>query len=281
MYTFPAYLSAQYIDVGMLIGVSNYQGDLAKSSVKASVGRSRQALNINARYNYTRRVSFKLGLNYGVIAADDKDALKKRVRNLYFESNIYELSLTTEISVFKYDPTDLGAIRITPYILGGISVFHFNPVTKLNGDWVSLHDYHTEGQGLTGYPEEYKLTQLAIPFGGGVKYNINEEWSIGIEMAMRMTFTDYLDDVSGYYPNLKELHDAYGSDAVKLSNPNITAFSDSTDGLPEYEPYTIARGVPENTDWYFFGGVTFSYNFLFKGMYSSASNSGHLGCPAF
>lgn len=271
-------MHAQYWDAGILIGVSNYQGDLAPDKVRASVGRSRGAIGLNARYNLTPRFSFKLGANIGRLSADDKDAVgSTRGRDLSFESKLYDLSLTTEVSLFKYDPSDPAAIWVTPYIFGGISLFHFNPQTQYEQRWVDLRDYHTEGQGLPGYPEEYKLTQFAIPFGFGLKINVNEEWTIGVELGARRTFTDYLDDVSGYYPNYIALHEAYGSAAVELSNPNINI----NEELPDFEPYTIQRGASDNDDWYFIGGLTVSYNFLFKGLFSSASNTHHLGCPRF
>ena len=40
---------------------------------------------------------------------------------------------------------------------------------------------------------------LAIPFGVGFKYSINERINIGFEVVHRFTKTDYLDDVSKTY----------------------------------------------------------------------------------
>jgi len=40
---------------------------------------------------------------------------------------------------------------------------------------------------------------LAIPFGVGVKYAINERINVGFEVLHRFTRTDYLDDVSKTY----------------------------------------------------------------------------------
>ena len=58
----------------------------------------------------------------------------------------------------------------------------------------------TEGQGIAGYnTKEYSLTQLALPFGGGIKYSITDNFRIGLEVGMRKLFTDYLDDVSSTY----------------------------------------------------------------------------------
>ncbi len=133
-------VQAQYWDAGILIGLSNYQGDLAPDNVKASVGRSRGAVGINTRYNVTPRISFKLGLNFGRLSADDRDAVHTRERDLRFESRISDLSLTTEVSLFKYDPSDPAAIWVTPYIFGGITLFHFNPQTQYGQRWIDFRD---------------------------------------------------------------------------------------------------------------------------------------------
>ena len=45
----------------------------------------------------------------------------------------------------------------------------------------------------------YSRFQIAIPFGVGIKYAIDQNWSIGIEYGLRKTFTDYIDDCSSVY----------------------------------------------------------------------------------
>ena len=46
---------------------------------------------------------------------------------------------------------------------------------------------------------KYKLIDFAIPIGGGFKYSINKNWSVGIYGELRVTFNDYIDDVGGVY----------------------------------------------------------------------------------
>ncbi len=84
---------------------------------------------------------------------------------------------------------------------------------------VYLKPLSTEGEGLPGYPDRkpYSLTQLAIPFGGGVKFAITNDWHIGLEVGLRKLFTDYLDDVSSTYADPNDLLTAKGQLAVDLS----------------------------------------------------------------
>ena len=66
---------------------------------------------------------------------------------------------------------------------------------------MDLQPLHTEGQGFPEYPDRkpYKLTQLNIPMGFGVKYFVNDKVNLGLEILHRKTFTDYIDDVSTTY----------------------------------------------------------------------------------
>ncbi|MBK6937299.1 MAG: hypothetical protein IPH18_10790 [Chitinophagaceae bacterium] len=69
------------------------------------------------------------------------------------------------------------------------------------GRKVFLRPLNTEGQVSTLYPDRkpYNSMAFSIPFGGGVKYAINDRVNIAFEILHRFTTTDYLDDVSTTY----------------------------------------------------------------------------------
>lgn len=90
--------------------------------------------------------------------------------------------------------------------MGGVGVFHFNPQGSLtdaagNKTWYYLHPLRLEGQGMPEYPasKPYKLTQMNIPFGGGLKFFMSDRINVSLEFLYRKTFTDYIDDVSQRY----------------------------------------------------------------------------------
>src|SRR5690606_39264510 len=100
--------------------------------------------------------------------------------------------------------------RFQPFLLLGVGYFHFKPTTKFvdrNGKdygYVSLYEYNLEATGLPAEiygdsKSEYSLWQLAVPMGLGVKWDIGRRLSLGVEYLYRLTFTDYLDNVSGKY----------------------------------------------------------------------------------
>lgn len=137
------------------------------------------------------------------IATSNK-AIGRYTRNLSFRSPIYEFSLTAEIHPIEFlnllDPSKSPPV-FSPYLIGGIGFFHFNPQANLNGQWIDLRPLHTEGEGFAEYPgrKEYKLNQINIPMGVGILYELSPKFNLRLEYINRKLFTDYLDDVHSTY----------------------------------------------------------------------------------
>jgi len=265
---------AQHTEFGVMLGASTYQGDLAPSTVLGSFGEMHPALGIFGRYNFGRLAAVKLAFNYAAISGDDSKATEigRVSRNLSFQSNIFELGLTGEWNILGYEPYGL-AETFSPYLFGGVAVFRFNPRAENEDGWVDLQPLGTEGQGLSQYPDRqpYKLTQISIPFGLGVKYALNDTWNIGFEFGARKTFTDYLDDVSTTYVSDTEILEGSGPEAASFANRT---------GEPKETG--VGRGDPANNDLYLIGQVFISVNFLDNGLIGSRGrNSRKSGCPTF
>ena len=235
--------------MSLFAGTVNYQGDLKPNSFTFNHS------NFTAAFVYSkplnRWLSWKFGATMGHIEGADRynrDYLKSR--NLSFNTDIKEIYTGLGINLL-----DLATWKFTPYVYGGIAIFHFNPWTfDENGEKVFLNPLSTEGQGITQKP--YSLTQISIPFGAGVKYALNNCMNIGIEFSQRKTFTDYLDDVSSHFIDQNLLLQQRGPVAVRL------AFRG--DELSTVESYPIEgtiRGTPSEMDWYYLLGVTYELKF--------------------
>ncbi len=263
--------------LGLFVGKMNYQGDLNPSSFKFSNSKTTAAVTI--RQSINRWLSLKGGLCLGTIEAADRynrDYLKPR--NLSFSTTIKEASLGIETSLL-----DLSTTRFTPYVYGSVSLYHFNPWAYDNsGQKVFLQPLSTEGQGLTQYSKQkpYKLTQLALGFGGGARYAISDNMNIGVEFSQRKTFTDYLDDVSSIYVDQSILMQARGAKAVEMAYRG-----DELSGGQSYPGHGEQRGTPSEMDWYYFFGVNFEIKFsafaqLFKNWNAGTSSAIHnTRCP--
>ena len=239
--------------LGLFVGKMNYQGDLNPSSFKFANSKTTAAVTI--RQSINRWLSLKGGVAIGSLEAADRynrDYLKPR--NLSFYTTIKEASFSIETSLL-----DLSTAHFTPYVYGSVSLYHFNPWAYDNsGKKVFLQPLSTEGQGLSQYPKQkpYKLTQLALGFGGGARYALNDNMNIGVEFSQRKTFTDYLDDVSSIYVDYNTLLQAKGAKSVEM------AFrGDELQGGQFYPGHGEQRGTPSEMDWYYFFGINFEIKF--------------------
>jgi len=196
----------------------------------------------------------KVSASDNVLQYDHSVARDRYHRNLHFQSNIGELSLSGEflpLSLFSSERYPL----FSPYLVAGIGFFKFNPQAKLNGRWIDLHPLRTEGQGFKEYPhkDSYKLTQLNIPVGLGVRYEISALLNVRLEIVYRFLKTDYLDDVSTqyidpstFYSNLN-IHDALNAKILSDRGAELRAGMFKKEGE--------IRGNPQNRDAYFTANV--------------------------
>ena len=212
-------------------------------------------------------LGFRLSLNYGNIEGSDNDIKPKggdevtRLnRNLDFRSMILEGTLMAEFypTVFLEEDPDDVAGRLRPYGVIGLGIFHFNPQGSYTDPnthdtyWVDLQPLHTEGEGFPEYPDRkpYKLTQMNIPMGVGIKYFLSDNVNLSFEIIHRKTFTDYIDDVSKTYvdPSLfyKYLSPSLAPIAAAMANKS------PLDGVAGsgYNPGN-KRGDPSQNDAYF------------------------------
>jgi hypothetical protein len=193
-------IKAQKFSVTYAAGVANYAGDLQKKAYTFSQCQLSGTLGLE--YEISEHFIARADISGAkVSAADRHSGIPSQVaRNLEFTSNIEEFALIAE-----YDFLSLKNYQATPYVFAGVGVYHFNPYTSDQlGDKIYLRPLGTEGQGMNG-DSKYNLTQLNIPYGAGVKVALSKDIRLGIEVGFRKLFTDYLDDVSGYYAKFSDL----------------------------------------------------------------------------
>jgi hypothetical protein len=245
-------------EVFVSLGSANFLGDLGgspkdgrNSPVDLNFSETRTAFGVGYRQKIKRYFNVAGKFNYLIVKGNDAKTENKyrNNRNLNFKSNLFELSARAE---FGYQSSKTGGNRygikknysaaskmVTHNVFGfvGIGVFYFNPKGQTStGDWVALRPLHTEGQGLPGGPKQYSNVSISIPVGIYYKAIINKIWSVGIELAWRKTFTDYIDDVGSNYYDKQALLDAYGIQTVQMADPSkgdiYGASLPSADGTP-------------------------------------------------
>ena len=132
-------------------------------------------------------------------------------------------------------------------------MFRFNPQAEYNDRWIDLQPLGTEGQGIKGYEDRYKLTQISIPFGIGYKFNIWRNFAGAVEWGMRRTFTDYLDDVSTVYVETNKLSSNNGPLSAALADRSLEPLG------PDGTNTSMQRGETNREDWYIFTGFMLTF----------------------
>ena len=270
--------NAQHFYAGALIGGADYLGDLSDNSSRIVLKETKLASGLFIGYQFNDFAEAKFSFNYARVAGSDANAKEEaiRARNLSFYSNIFEFSLRGEWNVLGFQPYNYSR-PFSPFLFAGISGFKFDPYTNFSGQKIALQPLGTEGQGLSDRADKYQLFQFAVPFGLGAKYLLNENWTLGIELGARFTFTDYLDDVGGTYLSYEDLLAGNGELAASLGNRE----GERTGQPPVSVPTGTQRGDNKANDWYFIAGLTITYNFIDSGMMGSRKRikRRRTGCP--
>lgn len=242
----------QNLHLNLFGGIANYKGDLqynAKGGKQISFKQPKLAAGLGLEYELSEKFYVRLAATAGKIHADDKKQPGQEQRNLNFTSSIFDVMLG-----LQYYILNPYSRKLSPYVFGGIGFFHFKPYTLNAADEkVFLQPLSTEGQGFVSGREPYKLSQFSIPFGGGIKFSLSDDVRIGVEMALRKTFTDYLDDVSTKYVDENVLFANRGQQSVYY------AYRGEEAGGGPYPPDGTPRGTLAARDWYYFTGLTVSF----------------------
>ena len=252
-------------------GVSNFLGELGGANqigthyfrdLEWSMTRFSAAVGL--RYKLSNYFALKSHLTYGRVAGDDKLTTEtfRHYRNLNFFSDIYEFNVNFE-GAFQQEQIGhryrlkkvrgLRGYELYTYGFAGIGVFYMDPKTTYQGSVIRLQPLGTEGQGLIASRSKYKLVQLCIPVGVGFKYTIDREWGVGLELGIRKTFTDYIDDVSTTYFDFANYPDA---------NSLAAAVADRSAQEPDKLQRTAPgaqRGDPREKDSYMFAIFSINY----------------------
>ncbi len=151
-------------EIGVSLGGTFYLGDINHIPLKFT----HVAGGAFYRHTFDTRFSASGGFVYGNLSADDSKSKYdfQNNRNFSFTQTFYEIGAQGEFNFTPFLPGDKKNIY-TPYVFAG-SALTFLPY------------------GNTKYI-------VSIPFGMGVKYNLNSRFILGAFAGMRKTFSDRID----------------------------------------------------------------------------------------
>lgn len=183
-------------EFGLAIGAAHYFGDINNRS---GLNRPKPSAGIFFRKQFGNYIGIKVAGNYARLGYSDvySDNPVQQRRNLSFNTNIWEFSVSGDFNFFKFYP-GVSGFTYTPYVSLGVGVCSFDPFAYLNNNKYFLRSLGTEGQGSPVYPDRqpYGSMTLCLPVAVGFKYNVNENINVFAEVGYRFTNSDYIDDVS-------------------------------------------------------------------------------------
>jgi len=270
-------------EIFISVGTANFLGDLGGrdaigtdySPVDIELSETRTAFGLGYRYKVFRWFNVVTKFNYLIVRGDDALTNEpfRHNRNLNFKSNIFELSGRIELGWQSNKAGNRYGIKRTLtrrmknnnhsiFLFAGGAGFYFNPKGRTpSGHYVKLRPLHTEGQGLPNGPEQYNNYSIAIPLGIYYKATINKQWTVGVELGYRKTFTDYIDDVSTTYYDKATLEANYGTLSAQMADPSLGEIYGAS--LPDAVGNAAQRGDAQK-DAYVSLEVTVGYIFKQK-----------------
>lgn len=182
-------VTAQKLDVGLLLGGAYYYGDVVNELEPTTM---RAAVGGFLRYRLGTRFAIKAYGGFNKVSGDDQLSESKwqKERNWTFETNILEGSLLLEWNLIE--DRNRGrrfANPFIPYLFGGVGMFNFTPKSDYNGELQSLAPLQLSGVA-------YTRDAICVPFGFGARYYIARKFQIGLELGVRYTNTSYIDDIA-------------------------------------------------------------------------------------
>jgi len=273
-------------EFGASTGIMNCLTDLGgkkglgkKFTKDMNLGNNQLNASLYFMATYKEAIAVRLEGTFGHVKSYDSILVNEKLttqgryqRNLNFKSKISEISLIAEFHpLFMFVDwslrDDRDPPRLSPYLAIGVGYFSFNPQAKSRrGDWIDLQPLSTEGQGFIEYPERkpYKLSQMNIPIGGGIRYELSSAFNLRAEFLYRKLTTDYLDDVSTRYIDNTIFQNYYSGtqlqDAIDMASNQRT----NTDPANSYifrKSENGIRGNPKNNDAYFTFNIKIGFNF--------------------
>ncbi len=244
-------------EVGITAGAAHYFGDI---NTRAAINRPKPALGVFFRKQFGNYTGLRISAHYAQVGYSDVYSKNdyQKIRNLSFNSNIWELAIQGDFNFFKFIPGDPDHL-FTPYVTLGAGVFNYDPYAYLAGKKEFLRPLGTEGQN-TSYKgrKPYSTMALCFPIGIGIKYNISDRFNLSFEVAHRITTTDYLDDVSTTYAGINNF--------PVLPNGNFSTAALLQDRSYEIDPNNILgvegrqRGLSKQKDQYIIAEVGLTFN---------------------
>jgi hypothetical protein len=222
---------SQNTEVGLVFGGTTYQGDIAINTA-TFLPQMRPMGGIFYRYHLNNRWALRGQFSVAQLYANEKrypvpsSDNFRQIRGVSFTTTLAELAVLPEFRLFSTQNLDF-------YAFGGLSGFYFDPKADYNDPNPIIGDKNLD-KGAN-----YSRLSWAIPVGGGVRWFVKDQTSIGFELSGRKAGTDYMDGLSlSASPTVKDYYFFANFTASTFFGKNkrgkFNHRGQRTDGCPQF-----------------------------------------------
>lgn len=199
---FPLFGTAQlnYWQGGIFVGATGFSGDV---NPQATPDPSEIDLSFGlvGRVDLTPKIGFRGGFSYSRFMGDDRNYTERQERGFRFDTKMIELIGVAEWEPFasdRYFTNARGGIDmdklISPYVFVGVGA----GFASLNTDFSGYEGNNPEiEQGIfEDRSQGSSKVAFIVPIGVGIKFDISNVLTFGLEVGGRLSFSDYLDGIS-------------------------------------------------------------------------------------
>jgi len=173
------FVHAQYREIGLFIGGTNYIGEVGKTTFVEPSLKSPSA-TLFYKSNFSPRFAFRVELGLSSIRGIDSLSLEplRKERANSFTNSINHTSAILEVNYFEMDLSDFKT-SWSPYLFAGLSYLKYRDL------------YYPIRESVANY--QNNDFSFAIPMGFGVKTRLGMNFLLGLEIKALYTFSDNLD----------------------------------------------------------------------------------------
>ena len=167
--------SSKTHEIGLMLGTSYYIGDVTPYN---HLDHPNIAGGILHRLSLNKRYAIKTSLNFVKLSGDDSgfNAMNQTGLEQSFNASILELTSAIEFNFMEYVIGDTKT-PFSPYIFVGLGAFFLDSESDVEED-------------ISTSP-----VQPVLPFGAGLKFNLNNKIGMALEWGYRKTLTDFIDNL--------------------------------------------------------------------------------------
>lgn len=202
LFCLPLFVTAQmnYWQGGLFTGGSAFSGDVNPQATP-DLSDVSLAIGFLGRVDVTSKIGFRGSITYANLTGDDANYPSRVDRGFRFNTSLIELAGVAEWEPFagnRYYANARGGVEmdkiVSPYLFGGVGL----AFARLDTDFSRYEGNNPLiEQGIQeDRSKGSSQTAFVLPVGAGVKFDLSNRLTLGIEFGGRFSFSDYLDGIS-------------------------------------------------------------------------------------